>query len=105
MAEAHVFEHGQVDEAWRAHAVTIRIRAAVADQIEAEFALRSFDATVGFARLGLEAAELGFGINDWAKWNIRERLLQYLQRLVHFEDANHVTIEHIAVLADRDTEF
>src|ERR1035438_9081682 len=57
VAEAHVFEHRQIDEARRAHAVAIRIRRAVADQIKSELAFRAFDAAINFARLRTEAAQ------------------------------------------------
>ena len=50
VAEAHVFQDRQINEARRTHAITIRIRAAVADQIETELAFRSFDAAIRFAR-------------------------------------------------------
>src|SRR6185437_13925848 len=57
-AQTHIFKHGQIDQAWRANAITIRIRRAVADQVKTEFALRRFNAPIGFARLGTETANL-----------------------------------------------
>src|ERR1041385_4673633 len=105
MSEAHVFEHSQVDQARRANAVTIRIRAAIADQIEAEFALGSFDAAVRFAGLRSESTKLRLRIHDWTFGDFRERLVENLQRLAHFEDANHVAVEHITVLADGHAEI
>src|ERR1051326_4000190 len=49
MAKAQVLENRQVDETRRTHPIAIRIRRAVADEIETELALRSFNAAVGFA--------------------------------------------------------
>ena len=59
VAEAHVFEDGEIDQARRAHAVAVRVGRAVADEVEAELALGRLDAAVGLAGLGAEAADLG----------------------------------------------
>ena len=49
VTEAHVFQHGEIDEARRTNAVAIRIWRAVADQIKSQLALRAFDPPVRFA--------------------------------------------------------
>ena len=42
-AQAHVFQHGQVDEARRSYAIPIRVRRAVADEIKSQLALRPLE--------------------------------------------------------------
>ena len=79
MANAHIFEDGEVDEAWRAHVIAIRVGAAVADDIKTKLSLRRFDAAIGFAGLRPKAANLRLRIHDRAFGNVRERLLQNLQ--------------------------
>jgi hypothetical protein len=59
VAEAHVLEDGEVDEGGRADAVAVGVRAAVAEEIETDLALRALDAAVGFAGLRAEAAPSG----------------------------------------------
>src|SRR5256886_8290109 len=51
VAEAHVFQNGQIDQARRTHAIAIRIRPAVADDVETQLAFRRFDTAISFARL------------------------------------------------------
>src|ERR1022692_1247477 len=63
VAEAHVFQNRQVDETRRAHAVTIWIRRAVADDVKAQLAFRRFDAAINFAGLWAEAAQLRLRIH------------------------------------------
>src|SRR6266568_6164985 len=63
MAQAHVFEDGQVDEARRAYVVTIGIGRAIADEVKSEFTFGRFDASVSLARLGTEPAQPGFGVD------------------------------------------
>src|SRR6266853_6285578 len=64
LPKAQVFQHSQVDETRRAHAISVRIRPAVADQVKSQFTLWSFDATVSLARLRTEAAQLRLRVND-----------------------------------------
>ena len=72
VAEAHVLEDGEVDEGGRADAVAVGIRAAVADEIETEFALRALDAAVGLAGFRAEAAELRLRVHDRAGGKVAE---------------------------------
>src|SRR5438093_7798745 len=104
LPQAHVFENREVDEAGRAHAVTVWIRSTVADEVESEFAFGRLDAAIGFARLGPKAAQPGFRIEDRSLGNFFQRLLENLQALAHFEDANHVTVVDVTVLAQRHPE-
>ena len=105
MAEAHVFENRQVDEARRAHAIAIRIRRAVADEIEAELAFRRFDAAISFARFRTEAAQFRFRINDRAVGNFRAAPAAEFSRTRAFPDAHHVAVINVAVIAERNAEF
>src|SRR6185436_4216042 len=75
LTEAHVFEHRQVDEAWRADQVAVRIRTTITDEVKAEFALRPFNPAIGFARFRAEATQLRFRIDDRASRNFGERLV------------------------------
>ena len=74
MTEAHVFQDCEIDQAGRAHAVAIRVRRAIRNEVEAEFSLGRFDAAVGFARLRTKAAQFRLGINDRAVRNFLQRL-------------------------------
>src|SRR5204862_6275206 len=105
MADAHIFENRQVDEAGRTHAIAVRVRRAVANYIKAEFTLGRFDAAVGFADLRPEVAKLGLGINDRPFGNVFERLLQNFQRFAHFQNTDHVAVVNVAVLTDRHAKF
>src|SRR2546425_2080066 len=58
LAQAHIFEHGEINETGRANAVTVWVGRTVTDQIKAELSLRRFDASVCFAGFWAEAAEL-----------------------------------------------
>src|SRR5262249_7916332 len=77
----------------------------VADQMKTQFALRSFDAAVGLADLGPETAQLGLGIDDWSDGNIVKRAVENFHRFVHFEQADHVAIEGVAVIAERNAKI
>src|SRR6266699_6807066 len=102
MAQAHVFEDGQVDEAWRTYVVTIRIGRAIADEVKSELAFGRFDASVSLARLGSEPAQLGFRIDDWPRREAAQGLLQDVHRLAHFEHPDHVTVVNVPVFTQRD---
>jgi len=60
-------------KAGRTDAVAVRVVAAVADEVETEFALRAFDAAVGFAGLRAEAAEFGLRVHDRAGGDVARR--------------------------------
>ena len=105
MAEAHVFQNREVDETRRAHAIAIRIRRAVADEIKSEFAFRAFDATINLAGLWAETAQLRFRIHDRPGGNVAQRLFQNFDALAHFQHAHHVAVVNVAVFADRHLEI
>ena len=105
VAEAKVFQHSQIDEARRADAVTIRIRAAVADQIETELAFGRFDAPVGFADRRTKARIFTFGFMIGPAGNLLERLLQDSDALAHLQRAHHQSIVGVAVFPKRNPKF
>src|SRR5579884_956770 len=105
LAEAHVFQNGQVYKAGRTHTITIWIGRTVADEIKTEFAFRAFDAPVSFTSLWPKTANLRFGVHDRPFRNIAQGLVQNLQRLAHLQNADHVTVEHVAVLAKRNAKI
>ena len=57
--EAQVLEKREINETGRAHPVPVRIRAAVADQIESELTLRAFDSTIRFTNRRTKRAREG----------------------------------------------
>src|ERR1039458_5376574 len=101
VAKAHVFENRQVDENRGAHAVAVRMRRAVADDVKTKFALRRFDAAIDFAGLRTEAAQFRLRIHDRSGGNVAQRLLQNFDALAHFQNAHHVAVVNVAVFADR----
>src|SRR5437016_3350613 len=105
MAQTKIFQDSQVNEARRAHPVTIRIRTAVADQVEPQFALGSLDAPVSFAYGRTEAAELYLWVHHWSGWYLFEGLFQDLNAFAHFQDAHHKAVVGIAMIAERDAEL
>src|SRR5947207_12773936 len=105
MPETKIFQDGQVNEARRAHPVTIRIRAPVADQVESQFALRTFDAPVSFANWRTEAAELYLWVHHWSGWYLFEGLFQDFDAFAHFQDAHHEPVVGIAVIPQRHPEL
>src|SRR5205823_1389928 len=86
--QAHVFQNCQIDEARGPHAITIRIRRAVANQIKSELPLGRFDPAVSFARFGPESPQLRFRINDRAFRYLLQGHLQNLDRFAHLQDTN-----------------
>src|SRR6202048_5153663 len=64
VAQTQILQNGQVDETRRPHAISIRVRSPVADQIKSELALWTFDPSVGFAHPRFEGADFYFRIYD-----------------------------------------
>lgn len=60
--ETEIFQHREIYETRRANAITIRIRSAVADQIETEFTFGASDPSVGFTDRCLNARIFTFGL-------------------------------------------
>ena len=102
--EAHVLEDREVDEGRRPHAVSVGVGPAVADEIKADLALGPLDASVGLARLRAESPQLGLRVHDRAAGNVAQRLAQDPDRLPHLEDAHHVPVVGVAVVAQRHPE-
>src|SRR5439155_23010423 len=84
--------------------ITIRVGGAVTDEIKAQLALGRFDAPVGLAGFGAEAAQLGLGVKDWSLGDVLQGLLQDLERLAHLQDANHVTVVDVTMLSEGHAE-
>src|SRR5437899_363843 len=105
LAEAHIFQDGQIDKARWTDAVAIRVRCSIANEVEAQLAFRRFDSPVRFTDFWAEPAQLRFRIHDRAGRQSRDGLLQDFQRFAHFEDADHVAVINVAVVTQRDTEF
>src|SRR5436190_12176874 len=101
MTETKIFENRQVDEARWPDPVTIRIRAAVTDEIKAEFSLGPFDTPIRFARRRLESADLHLRIHNGPSRDLFKGLLQDSKALPHFQRAHHQAIIGIAVVAQR----
>src|SRR5689334_20679810 len=78
VAEAHILQDREVDQAWWANPVAIGIGRAVTDDIKSKLALRCFNPAVNFPCFGLEAPKFGFGIDDWAGWYLLQGLLKNL---------------------------
>jgi hypothetical protein len=72
--------------------------------VEAEFALGALDAGVGLADGWLEIADLDFRIHVVALGQLIERLAEDLERLAHFQEADHDAVITIAFFAERDAE-
>src|SRR6266700_2780846 len=105
MAKAKVFEHCEITETWRAHAVTIWIRAAVTDGVKSELAFRRFNSSVRFAHRWPERADLHLRIHNRSWLNLRQRLFQDLDALPHLQRAHHQSIIRIAMFAQRNPKF
>src|SRR6266516_1447190 len=99
MAKAKVFEHCEINETWRAHAVTIWIRPAVTDEIKSELAFGRFNSSVRFAHRWPERADLHLRSHDWPRLNLRECLLENLDALAHLERAHHQPIISVTMIA------
>ena len=89
----------------RPDAVAIRIGRAIANYIKAQFTLRSFHPSIGFADLRLEIAHFVFRIDDRSFRNILERAFENFERFAHFKHTNHVAIENIAMLPKRHAKI
>src|SRR5208283_3583178 len=105
VAEAQVLEEREVDERGRAHPVSVGVRAAVADQVEADLALRALDSAVDLPLLRAEAAEPGLRVHDRSVRDVPQRLLEYLDGLPHLEDPDHVAVVRVAVGPERHAEI
>src|SRR5262249_6477329 len=105
VTEAQVLKHGEIDETRRTNAVTMRVWRAVADQIKSELTFWSFDSTVRFANWRTKCAHFYFWIHNWARCNLRERLLQDLHALAHLQRPHHQAIVCVAMFPKGDPEF
>ena len=105
MAETHVFENREINKTRRTHAVAIRIRAAIADQVKSELAFGRFNAAVRFAYRRAKRADLHFRIKDRTGLNLSERLFQNFDAFTHFERAHHQAIVGVAMFAQRNAEL
>src|ERR1700722_11837402 len=63
LANTHVLEHGQVDQARRPHPVPVWVGRTVTDQIEAQLSLGRFNAPIGLTHLGTQAAQPGLRVH------------------------------------------
>src|SRR5688500_12479556 len=105
LAEAHVFKYREVDERWRPNSVAIRIRTAVADEVKTDLTFRPFDSAIRFSSFRAEAAQLPLRIHDRAGGEITKRGLEDIDRLAHLQDANHVAVIGVTVIAERYPEI
>src|ERR1700720_3287296 len=105
MSQTKIFQDGQVNEARWADPVTIRIRAAIADQVEPQFALRTFDSSIRFSHRRAKAAELHLWGDKRASRYLGKGLFQNLDALTHFQNAHHKPIVGIPVVAERHPEL
>src|SRR5438552_18885327 len=105
MTKTKIFQNGQVDETRRAHAITIRIRSAIADQIKPEFTFGRFDPSVRFAHRWTKSADLYFRIHDRPGRDLFESLFQNSDALAHFENAHHQSVVGVTMFAERHTEL
>src|SRR3954470_20282073 len=105
MAETHVFEDGQVNQAGRSHPVAMGVRCAIANDIKAKFTFRALDSTVRFSSFGFESANLRLGIHNRPGRYFLESAIEDFNRLSHLEHPDHVAIITIAVIAERDAKW
>src|SRR4029077_11771355 len=99
MAEAEVFQHGQIDETRWAHPVAVRVRSTVTDQVETELAFGRFNAPISFANRRTKGADFHLRVDDRAGSNLFERLLQNSDALARFQHAHHESIVSVTVFA------
>src|SRR6059058_3274365 len=89
MAEAEVFEHGQIDETRRTHPIAVRVRSTVTDQVETELAFGRLDAPISFANRRTKGADFHLRVDDRAGRELFECLLQNSDTLAYFQEAHH----------------
>src|SRR6266436_224999 len=89
MAEAEVFEHGQIDETRRAHAIAVRVRSTVTDQVKTELTFGRLNAPISFANRGTKGTDFHLRVDNRAGRNLFECLLQNSDALAHFQHAHH----------------
>src|SRR5581483_6553078 len=99
LAQAHILQNRQVNKAGRPDTIAIRIRRTIADQEESQLSLGSFNSAVGFAGFRTKTTQLRFGIHDRTGGNIAQGGFEDLERLPHFQYANHITVVNIAMIA------
>src|SRR5436309_409779 len=97
MAFAHMFQWSQIDEAWSANMITIRMDIAIAHHVITKFTLGVFDAAISLACRYTNLPPF-LSRKDLAARNLFQRLLQNLYRFAHLFDANHVTIVNITII-------
>src|SRR5829696_303536 len=102
VADAHLPQRLEVDEARRADADAVRAARAVRDEVTADLALRAFDGVVVVARGRLDdLRDLGV---DGAVGQLLQGLLDDAARLAHLFEADEVAVVRVAVLADGHVE-
>src|SRR5262249_42916731 len=100
-----VFQNREIDEAWRADAVTIWIWAAVADQIKPELTFWRFNAAVDLPNRWAKSANFDLRIQHRSSLNLRKGLFQDRNALAHLQRAHHQPIVSVAMFTERDSEF
>src|SRR5215204_4320020 len=102
VADAHLPQRLEVDEARRADADAVRAARAVRDEVTADLALRALDGVVVVAGRGLDdLRDLGV---DGAVGQPLQGLLDDAARLAHLLDSDEVAVVGVAVLADGHVE-
>ena len=76
----------------------------IGDEVEAEFALRRFDAAVAVALRDFEIAQLHFRRDERPGRYVPQSLVQNLDALAHLQHADVIPVVHIADVADRHAE-
>ena len=112
MPAHHRGQRADVDERRRVNVVAVWVRAAVADHVEAERALRVLDAAVCFALLNLDLPAFA-PAEDHVRVALVlvpardavDGLFQDAHRFAHLRDAHQVAVVHVAHRADRDVEL
>src|SRR2546423_10069354 len=102
VADAHLPQGLQVDEARRADAHAVRSARTVRHEVTTNLALRPLNRVVVVARGRLDDLR-DFGV-DGAVRHLLQSLLDDAPRLSHLFEADEVSIVRVAVLADRNLE-
>src|SRR5919112_1982065 len=102
VADAHLPQRLEVDEARRADADAVRTARAVRDEVTTDLALRAFDGVVVVARGRLDDLR-NLGV-DGAVGQLLQGLLDDAARLAHLFEPDEVAVVGVAVLADGDVE-
>src|ERR1019366_5039263 len=91
--------------AGRPDPIAVGICSTVADQVKAQFTLRSFNSSIRLARLWSESSDLRLWIHHGTTGNFLERLFQDLDGFADLQNAHHVTVKDVSVITKRHAKL